>query len=93
VLRAWELRKAEVCRAVADVERRTKAIEQKLDRLAEAFLLAQSIDIETYDRHKNKLRQELTLLQIGFAANSRIASRSVEIIVAESVSPTSFGAT
>ena len=33
-------------------------------RLDEAFLFAQSIDIETYDRHKDKLRQELTLLEI-----------------------------
>jgi DNA invertase Pin-like site-specific DNA recombinase len=36
----------------------------ELDRLDEAFLFAQSIDIDTYDRHKDKLRQELTLLQI-----------------------------
>jgi hypothetical protein len=64
VLRAWEQRKAEVCRDVADIERRTKAIQQKLDRLDEAFLFAQSIDIKTYDRHKDKLRQELTLLEI-----------------------------
>ncbi len=64
VLRAWEQRKAEVCRDVADIERRTKAIQQKLDRLDEAFLFAQSIDIDMYDRHKDKLRQELTLLQI-----------------------------
>jgi hypothetical protein len=64
VLRAWEQRKAEVCRDVVDIERRTKAIQQKLDRLDEAFLFAQSIDIHTYDRHKDKSRQELTLLQI-----------------------------
>src|SRR5687768_14102668 len=48
----------------SDTERRTKTIQQKLDRLDEAFLFAQSIDIDTYDRHKDKLRQELTLLQI-----------------------------
>jgi len=49
---------------VVEIEQREKAIRQKLDRLDEAFLFAQSIDIETYDRHKNKLRQELTLLEI-----------------------------
>ena len=64
VLRAWEQRKAEVCHDLSDIERRGKAIQQKLDRLDEAFLFAQSIDINTYDRHKDKLRQELTLLQI-----------------------------
>ena len=49
---------------VVEIEQREKAIRQKLDRLDEAFLFAQSIDIETYDRHKDKLRQELTLLEI-----------------------------
>ncbi len=64
VLRAWEDRKAEAGRDAADTERRAKAIQQKLDRLDEAFLFAQSIDIDTYDRHRDKLRQELTLTQI-----------------------------
>jgi site-specific DNA recombinase len=64
VLRAWEQRKGEVCHDVVEIEHREKAIRQKLDRLDEAFLFAQSIDIETYDRHKDKLRQELTLLEI-----------------------------
>ena len=64
VLRRWAQRKAEVCRDVRERERREKAVRQKLDRLDEAFLFAQSIDIETYDRHKDKLRQELTLLEI-----------------------------
>jgi hypothetical protein len=38
-----------------------KAIQDKLDRLDEAFLLERSIDIETCDRHAEKLREELTL--------------------------------
>jgi hypothetical protein len=64
VLRAWEQRKAEVCQDISDVERRAKAIQQKLDRLDEVFLFSQSIDIDTYHSHKDKLRQELTLLEI-----------------------------
>jgi hypothetical protein len=51
-----------------------KAIQQKLDRLDEAFLFAQSIDIDTYDRHKDKdkMRQELTLLEIdGHSGTSK----------------------
>ena len=48
----------------ADTERRAKAIQQKLDRLDEAFLFTQSIDINTYERQRDKLRQELTLTQI-----------------------------
>jgi hypothetical protein len=38
-----------------------QAIQDKLDRLDEAFLFDRSIDIETYDRHAEKLREELTL--------------------------------
>ena len=41
-----------------------KAIQDKLDRLDQAFLLERSIGIETYDRHAEKLREELTLARI-----------------------------
>jgi hypothetical protein len=41
--------------------RAAKAIQDKLDRLDEAFLFERSIDIETYDRHAEELREELTL--------------------------------
>ena len=40
---------------------RAKAIQEKLDRLDEAFLFERSIDIDVYDRHAEKLREELTL--------------------------------
>src|SRR6185436_386295 len=64
VLRAWERRKTEVGSEAADAERKTKAIQQKLDRLDEAFIYAEAIDLETYERQRDKLRQELTLTQI-----------------------------
>jgi len=64
VLRAWQERKVEVGREASDTERRAKAIQQKLDRLDEAFLFAQSIDITTYERQRDRLRQELTLTDI-----------------------------
>ena len=38
--------------------------QEKRDRLDEAFLFERSIDIETYDRHAEKLREELTLARI-----------------------------
>jgi len=41
-----------------------KAIQAKLDRLDEAFLFERSIEIETYDRQAEKLREELTLARI-----------------------------
>ena len=49
---------------IATAERAAKAIQEKLDRLDEAFLFERSIDIETYDRHAEKLREELTLARI-----------------------------
>jgi len=44
--------------------RRLKVILEKLDRIDEAFFFERSIDIETYDRHAEKLREELTLARI-----------------------------
>jgi len=64
VLKAWQERKAEVSRDADDTARRAKAIQQKLDRLDDAFLFTQSIDITTYERHRDKPRQELTLTHI-----------------------------
>jgi hypothetical protein len=49
---------------LANAERAATAIQDKLDRLDEAFLFERSIDIETYDRHAEKLREELTLVRI-----------------------------
>ena len=57
-------RKAAVRNEIATAERTAKAIQEKLDRLDEAFLFDRSIDIETYERHAEKLREELTLAQI-----------------------------
>jgi len=37
---------------------------QKLDRLDEAFLYAQTIDLTSYGRQRDRLREELTLAQI-----------------------------
>jgi DNA invertase Pin-like site-specific DNA recombinase len=37
---------------------------RKLDRLDEAFLYERTIDIERYDRQRDKLREELTLVQM-----------------------------
>ena len=53
-----------ITREADDTARRVKAIQQKLDRLDEAFLFAQSIDITTYERQRDRLRQELTLTDI-----------------------------
>jgi hypothetical protein len=48
VLRAWQERKAQVGSEAADVERKAKAIQQKLDRLDEAYLYTETIDLTSY---------------------------------------------
>jgi hypothetical protein len=48
---------------IAGIERKQKAIREKLDRLDQAFLFERSIDIDTYDRHRDRLREELTLVR------------------------------
>ena len=64
VLQIWKARKAIVRDGIAAAERMARAIQEKLDRLDEALLFDRSIDIETYDRHAEKLREELTLARI-----------------------------
>jgi DNA invertase Pin-like site-specific DNA recombinase len=64
VLQIWKARKASVREEIASAERAAKAIQDNLDRLDEAFLFERSIDIETYDRHAEKLREELTLVRM-----------------------------
>jgi hypothetical protein len=65
LLQNWKARQAAVREELANAERAAKAIQDKLNRLDEAFLFERSIDIETYDRHAEKLREELTLARIG----------------------------
>lgn len=81
VLRIWKARKVAVRDELATAERAAKVIQGKLDRLDEAFLFERSIDIDTYDRHAEKLRQELTLLRID-RHSSELDELDVEGILA-----------
>ena len=64
VLHAWREMKSDAAQRIAEIERRQKAIREKLNRLDEAFLYERTIDIDTYDRHRDKLREEVTLAQM-----------------------------
>ena len=64
VLSAWREMQGDAKQRIAEIERRQKAIREKLDRLDQAFLSERSIDIDTYGRHRDKLREELTLAQM-----------------------------
>ena len=49
---------------VANDEHRAKLIQQKLDRLDDAFIYREGIDLATYERQRDKLREELTLVEM-----------------------------
>jgi site-specific DNA recombinase len=70
VLHVWQQVTSDVKDRAADAERRVKAIQQKLDRLDEAFLYAQTIDLTSYGRQRDRLREELTLAQIDRHADA-----------------------
>ena len=64
ILCVWEQRRAEAKDRTTEQQRRVSAIQQKLDKLDEAFLYAEAIDVTTYGRQRDKLREELTLAKI-----------------------------
>jgi hypothetical protein len=47
-----------------------EAIQQKMDKLDEAFLCSEAIDVTTYGRQRDKLREELTLAKIDHHADA-----------------------
>ena len=57
------------------------AIQQQLDKLDEAFLYAEAIDVTTYGRQRDKLREELTLAKIDHHAEA-VEELDVEGILA-----------
>jgi hypothetical protein len=63
---------AEAKDRTAEQEKRVKVIQQKLDRLDEAFLFAQSIDATSYERQRDRLREEQTrCISCSFRKGSR----------------------
>jgi hypothetical protein len=70
ILHVWEQRKAEANDRTTEQQRRVSAIQQKLDKLDEAFLYAEAIDVTTYGRQRDKLREELTLAKIDHHAEA-----------------------
>ena len=73
---------------MTSAERELKAIPQKLDRLDDAFIYKESIDLGTYERQRDRLREELTLVEID-RHGSKVEEFDVEGILnfAERVLP------
>jgi len=70
ILYVWEQRRSEAKDRTVEQEERVKLIQQKLDRLDDAFLFQQSIDTQSYERQRDRLREELTLAQIDHHAEA-----------------------
>src|SRR5262249_19618599 len=75
VLGAWRAMQGDAKQRIAEIERRQKAIREKLDRLDQAFLFERTIHIDTYDRHRDKLGEELTLAQMDRALRGARGTR------------------
>jgi len=81
VLQVWKERKASVQSDLESAEQARKKLQQKLNRLDEAFLFERSIDIDTYDRHADRVREQMTLLKID-EHTSNLEELDVEGILA-----------
>lgn len=64
VLDVWKARQAEAERLRAGLERVVGERRQRLDRVDEAFLHERSIDRQTYERQRDRLREQLALAEI-----------------------------
>lgn len=64
ILCVWEQRRAEAKDRTTEQQRRVNAIQQKLAKLDEAFLYPEAIDVTTYGRQRDRLRQELTFAKV-----------------------------
>ena len=71
ILCVWEQRRAEANDRTTEQQLRVSAIQQKLDKLDEAFLYSEAIDVTTYGRQRDKLREELTLAKIDQSRRGR----------------------
>jgi hypothetical protein len=70
ILCVWEQGRAEAKDRTTEQQRRVSAIQQKLDKLDEAFLYSEAIDVTTYGRQRDKLREALTLAKIDHHAEA-----------------------
>jgi hypothetical protein len=64
VLDAWAERESEARGLRERHESRVKTLQERLELLEDAFIYRRAIDQETFDRQRDKLREELALAEI-----------------------------
>ena len=80
VLDVWKQRSAAARNLRTDLERRLHELERREALLDEAFLYQKQIDPKTYERQRDKVREEITLARIELE-DSRLDELDVEGIV------------
>jgi len=79
VLDVWRARRVDADHHRKEIERRVQGLREKLDRVDDACLHEGRIDQMSYERQRDKLRQDLTLAQMS------LHDASVEELDVESV--------
>ena len=64
VLDAWRQHESDAVHRRKALERRGGELQRRIDRLEETFIYQKSIDQATYDRQRDKLREETALVEI-----------------------------
>jgi site-specific DNA recombinase len=81
VLGAWGQHKARIKEDAQQAVRTVGVVQAKLDKLDDAFLFQERIDSETYERQRDRLRQEMTLAKMA-KHSSELDELDVEGILA-----------
>jgi hypothetical protein len=81
VLDVWKGRREGLRDLRDQVQRQVEATEQRLEALERAFIFEKRIDQATYERQRDKLREESTLLEIE-SHETRIDELDVEGLLA-----------
>jgi site-specific DNA recombinase len=80
VLDVWKQRSAAARNLRSDLERRLQELERRETLLVEAFVYQKQIDPKTYERQRDKVREEITLARIELE-DRRLDELDVEGIV------------
>ncbi len=80
VLDSWEGQRKEARAAAEALQAQANKIHLRLDRLDEAFLFERRIDQDTYERQRDRLREELALVELA-AHDSKIEEFDVEEVL------------
>jgi hypothetical protein len=85
ILSIWHEELGQVSDVRESVEKRVGQIRAKLRRLDEAFLHESSVDRTTYEEHRDRLREELTLAELELS-DSRVEQFDIDSALAKAIS-------